>query len=97
MISSLSLAASSPRSHVLIVVSCPQQRLHLDGLVVFKVRPEEVHPVATLRFKHAEEIALVEIDEIPENPTIERTFATFGDEMTIPENSKKLSFKFIGG
>lgn len=62
MILSLSLPASSSRSHVLIVVCRPQQWLHLDGLVVFKVGPEEVQPITTLRLEHAEEVALEKVD-----------------------------------
>lgn len=85
MILSLSLPASSSRSHVLIVVCRSQQWLHLDGLVVFKVRPEEVQPITTLRFENAEEVALEEVDKIPESSAIKRTFAALSDEMTIPE------------
>lgn len=70
-------------SHILVVVSCPQQRFNLDRLVIFKVRPEKVQPVAVLRLYHAEEVALEEVDKVFEWSAIKRRFSTFGNEMTI--------------
>lgn len=84
----LPLSCSSlplPPSHILIIVGRPQQRFHLNRLVVFEVRPEEIQPVAVLRLKSAEEVALVEINDVLAPSSVERTFSALRDEMSISE------------
>lgn len=77
-------------SHILIIIRRTKQRFHFDRLIVFKVRPEEVHPVPSLGFEYAKESTFKEIDEVFEHATIEGTFSTFSDEVTIPENLNRL-------
>lgn len=84
--SSLPLPAASSCSHILIVVSRPQQRLHFNGFVIFKVRPEKVKPVTSLRFEDTEEVAFKEIDDIFKGSAIEWTFSALGNEVPIPVN-----------
>lgn len=67
---------SSLSSHILIVVSRPQQRLNFNGFVIFEVWPEKVHPISPLGLNNAEEIALKKVDKISEGTSVERTFAS---------------------
>jgi hypothetical protein len=77
----------SSSSHVLR--RCPQQRFPLDGFVVVKVRPEEVLPVTSVRFKCTEEVALEEVDAVVPDASVEWTFTSFRNEVTISETNKR--------
>lgn len=79
----LSLSRTSSPSDILIVVRRSEQRFNFNRLVILKVRPEEVEPVAMLRLKGAEKVAFEEIGEIFASATVERRFSTFRDKVSI--------------
>lgn len=79
------LSLGPPHSYILVVVSRPQQRLDLDRLVVFEVRPEKVEPITMLGLKQPEKVALEEVNRVLAHAAVKGTLPAFSNEMAIPE------------
>jgi hypothetical protein len=72
----------TPHSHILIIISRSQQWLNFHGIfvVIFKVIPEECHPIALLWLEH---FTLVEIHNVPPQSAIKWRLAAFCDKVPV--------------